>query len=234
MFKNLPTHLRLLLIFVTLMPCFLVSCDTTHRAIGVRTTDNGEIDIAFLQINDVYEISPLENGKVGGLARVATVRKQLKAENPNTVTILAGDFYSPSVLGTLKIDGKRLQGKQMVEVLNAMGLDLATFGNHEFDLKDLASMQSRIDESRFMYVSSNVQRLASDFTEPFVQHFSEHNTTKVPDYVIIEQQDADGTRIKIGVIGETIPFSKPGYVWYDDVEANYRRYYDAIKDKCDM
>lgn len=61
-------------------------------------------------MNDVYEITPLENGKVGGMARVAQLRNQLKQKNKNTFTILAGDFLSPSVLGTVKNEGKRIAG----------------------------------------------------------------------------------------------------------------------------
>jgi 2',3'-cyclic-nucleotide 2'-phosphodiesterase (5'-nucleotidase family) len=52
-----------------------------------------------LQMNDVYELIPLAGGKKGGLARVATIRRLLLEENPNTITILSGDVVSPSALG---------------------------------------------------------------------------------------------------------------------------------------
>jgi len=56
----------------------------------------------FLQMNDVYELIPLGGGKKGGLARVATIRRLLLQENPNTITILSGDVVSPSALGMKK------------------------------------------------------------------------------------------------------------------------------------
>ena len=115
------------------------------------------VEVDILQINDVYEIGPVEGGKRGGLARVATIRKRLLAENPNTFTVLAGDFVSPSALGTAKVDGQTLAGQQMVAVLNAMGLDLVTFGNHEFDLKE-DQLLARLGESRFAWTSANVTR----------------------------------------------------------------------------
>ena len=43
----------------------------------------------------------------------------------------------------------------MVAVLNVVGVDWATFGNHEFDIGD-ASLRARLTESRFRVVSSNV------------------------------------------------------------------------------
>src|SRR5689334_18625551 len=95
-----------------------------------KGVDDGLIDIQFVQINDVYEIAPIEAGKVGGVARVATIKKELKAKNPNTYMIMAGDFVSPSVYNSLMYEGKRIRGRQMVESLNEAGLDIAGFGNH--------------------------------------------------------------------------------------------------------
>ena len=120
------------------------ACNTTQT--GLVDPKAFNIEFTILQINDVYEISPLEGGKAGGLARVATVKKELLKENPNTIAAIAGDFLSPSLIGTLKQDnGEKIAGLQMVETLNAMGLDYATFGNHEFDLSDLDLLQKRIN-----------------------------------------------------------------------------------------
>ncbi len=78
---------------------FLLSSCRVSREAALQS-----VDFTILQINDVYEISPLEGGKSGGLARVATVKKELLRENPNTIAVLAGDFLSPSFIGTLKTD----------------------------------------------------------------------------------------------------------------------------------
>ena len=40
---------------------FLNACSSTKNA--AATTDNGKIDITIVQINDVYEIAPLDGGK---------------------------------------------------------------------------------------------------------------------------------------------------------------------------
>ena len=79
----------------------------TPSAVTSQTTKPAPITkITLLQMNDVYEITPVNNGKLGGLARVATLRKQLLKENPNTYTLLAGDLFSPSALGTAKVNGE--------------------------------------------------------------------------------------------------------------------------------
>ncbi|MFT7055099.1 MAG: 2',3'-cyclic-nucleotide 2'-phosphodiesterase (5'-nucleotidase family), partial [Roseivirga sp.] len=121
---------------------------------------NDTVDFIILQINDVYEIAPLEGGKVGGMARVATLRKQLLAENPNVITTLSGDFVSPSLTGTLKYENEKIAGKQMIEVMNAVGIDYVVPGNHEFDLKE-NEIQQRIDESQFTWTTTNVRHVVN-------------------------------------------------------------------------
>ena len=85
----------------------------------------------------------------GGLARVATLVRTLERESPNTIFALAGDTLSPSLLSTLR------RGAQMIEGWNALGLDVAAFGNHEFDFGP-AVLTLRIAESRFPWLATNV------------------------------------------------------------------------------
>ena len=180
-------------------------------------TDDGIIRFNFLQLNDVYEIAPLENGKVGGMARVATLRKQLTNENPNTLTVLAGDFLSPSLIGTIKRNGKRIKGAQMVEVMNATGVDLVTFGNHEFDIKE-QELQDRINESEFTWLGTSVRRINTK-TGKKSKFYQETDSTVnyVPDTWTWEITDEDGTSIKVGFFGATLDMNKVKYVEYLDV-----------------
>ncbi len=107
----------------------------------------------ILHINDVYELTELSG--LGGPARVATLRAAMEKDNPgNVMTILSGDFISPSVLALAKINGSQLAGKQMVDVLNFLGLDLATLGNHEFDA-DNEVLRARLAEAKFKIVVTN-------------------------------------------------------------------------------
>jgi len=112
--------------------------------------------LCFIQINDIYEINALQGGKSGGIARVANFIQSCKKRYP-TYSFVAGDFLSPSVMGTAVVDGERLSGKQMIDGLNAIGIDYVTFGNHEFDIGEVA-LQKRINESKFVWFSSNVKR----------------------------------------------------------------------------
>jgi 2',3'-cyclic-nucleotide 2'-phosphodiesterase (5'-nucleotidase family) len=122
----------------------LVAC----ASVGERAA-NDLLRLTLLQINDHYVLDPVDGGRRGGMARLATLVREIRRENPNTIFALAGDFLSPSVESTY------LQGAQMIGALDAIGLDLATFGNHEFDFGP-AILLERMRESKFRWLSANV------------------------------------------------------------------------------
>lgn len=131
--------------------------------------------LTILQINDVYTTVPV-NG-IGGLARVAQLKQQLQKAGRTPLMVIAGDFLSPSVASSV------FKGEQMVAALNAAGLDIAVFGNHEFDL-GIDTLRQRMNESSFQWLNSNV-------TEADGQPFN----GSVP--YIVKQYGA----IKVGFIG---------------------------------
>ena len=85
----------------------------------------------------------------GGLARVATLKRRLSEAGLTTILLLAGDFLSPSVASSV------FKGEQMVAALNAAGVDMATFGNHEFDF-GVDVLRQRMKESKWQWVASNL------------------------------------------------------------------------------
>jgi 5'-nucleotidase len=83
----------------------IAGCGPNPQPGAAPAPDDGAIHVTLLHINDVYEITPVEAGRSGGLARVATVLARLRQENPATRMLLAGDFVSPSALGTARVNG---------------------------------------------------------------------------------------------------------------------------------
>lgn len=105
--------------------------------------------ITILMLNDVYQDLPVEKGARGGLARVATLKKQIVATQPNTLFLFAGDTISPSVAS------RTFKGKQMIAAWNALPIDYATFGNHEFDFGPDV-LKERISDSKFKWICANI------------------------------------------------------------------------------
>ena len=104
--------------------------------------------VTFLHLNDVYEISP-KQGR-GGFAPLMTLLKQERAATPDTITTLGGDLIASSMMSGIT------KGTQMIELMNAIGLDLAVVGNHEFDF-GTEVLKQRAGESKFTWLGTNVQ-----------------------------------------------------------------------------
>lgn len=179
------------------------------------------VRLTLLQLNDIYEITAVEGGTRGGLARVATVRQRLLAENPYTYTILAGDAFSPSALGTAQVNGEPLAGQQMVAVMNAIGFDLATFGNHEFDLKQPQFLR-RLQESKFSWISSNV-------SDPTGQPFPNVARSR-----ILTIPTTTGKAVRVGVIGLTIDSNPVDYVRYQPFITAAQAQVKALRSQTDF
>jgi 2',3'-cyclic-nucleotide 2'-phosphodiesterase (5'-nucleotidase family) len=174
-------------------------------------------------MNDVYEIAPVEGGKAGGMARVATLRNQLLEENPHVITTLSGDFVSPSLIGTLTYQGEKIAGKQMVEVMNALGVDYVVPGNHEYDIKEDEHLK-RIAESDFQWITTNCFHKVDGKIVPW-----EQNGKPFPDHVIYSIDGVD-----IAFFGSTVPFNKKEYVSYTDKYESVKATYEKLKDEAEV
>lgn len=183
------------------------------------TRKNGKrfVDFTVLQLNDVYEAGPVEGGKLGGLARVATLRRQLEKENPNLLVVMIGDFLAPSAIGATTGDS----GQHMIEALNAMGLTHATVGNHEFDIPE-SDLLLRIEESRFKWVVSNV---TNGKGEPFARTLKNE---------IIEFANPLGTKVRVALIGVCLDMVKKPWIRYQDPIQSAREQVEQLGSKVDV
>ena len=112
---------------------------------GLMTTAfaaDGELTgkTVILHTNDVH-------GEVGLYAKVAALKKSYEAKGADVILVDAGDYIQGS---TYVSDS---QGKTAVELMNAAGYDVATFGNHEFDY-GYANLQSLAKEAKFKLVGN--------------------------------------------------------------------------------
>ena len=211
--------ISILLIFLLLIAC---------------KKDDSSLEFTIVQVNDVYEISAMEGGKTGGLARVSNLYNTLKEENPNTLLVHGGDFLNPSIIATLKgEDGQRFRGKQMIEVMNAMKFDLVAFGNHEFDL-GYNDFQKRLNESTFQWIATNVQLVKDSITKtPF---YVENNDvkTEIPRTVNFDFKDSDGTTISVGFFSTTLDSNPKDYVDYGDLYQDAINAYNSLEPTSDL
>lgn len=117
----------------------LYACATVP---GLYATDGVAVTVKLIALNDFHgnlrppagTVSlPLAGGAVGqvplgGAAYLATLVHQLEARNPQYAVVGAGDLISASPL-----ESALLHEESSVEVLDTIGLEWSSVGNHEFD-----------------------------------------------------------------------------------------------------
>ena len=115
---------------------------------------SGETLITFLHTNDTHsQIDPLPpNDRLyagkGGVARRATLVKRIRRQNPNTLLIDAGDVCQ----GTPYFNFYR--GEVEYKAMSAIGYDVGTLGNHEFD-NGVDALAAALKFANFDLVSAN-------------------------------------------------------------------------------
>ena len=98
-------------------------------------------DIVILYDNDVH-------GAVEGYPLMASLRDQMRQLTPNVTLVSCGDFLSGTPYGTVS------SGSYLVRLMNAVGYDYVTLGNHEFDF-GMQTLQQRVSQLKARVLCCN-------------------------------------------------------------------------------
>jgi 5'-nucleotidase len=168
----------------------------------------GETLITILHTNDVHsQIDPLpandRNAGKGGVARRATLVKRLRAENPNTLLIDAGDAFQGTTYFNL------YKGVVEYKAMTAIGYDIGTLGNHDFD-NGVEALAEAMKYAKFEFVSANYDTRGTAIEN------------RVKPYVV---RELGGVRIGVFGLGIKLeglnpPESFKGVKYYDPVKVS--------------
>ncbi len=114
---------------------------------------DGETLITFLHTNDQHsQIDPLPANDTyagkGGVARRATLVKRIRKESPNTLLVDAGDTFQGTPYFNL------YRGEVEYKAMSAIGYDVVTLGNHDFD-NGVEALAAAMKFATFDFVSAN-------------------------------------------------------------------------------
>ncbi len=183
------------------------------------------VTITILHTNDFHGQLEL-SGFNPGMARVATVIKQIRAEvgDDSVVLLDAGDIMQGSLLSNL------FHGESTIDVYNAVGYNAATLGNHEFDWGQTVLI-SRTQEANFPFVAANL--VVSDtgscatagWTHPeFVKPWITMTVGTAPNQAILGI---------IGVTSQETPYITVAWatqgLCFKDAAQSIIHYYDEVK-----
>ncbi|MBI2844645.1 MAG: bifunctional metallophosphatase/5'-nucleotidase [Armatimonadetes bacterium] len=159
-FRRIPLALLLLII---------IAC-------GARAADYALITV--LHTNDLHGTVMVEGQP--GLARIATLVREIRSEMPNVLLLDAGDMIHGGYENYLS------GGQATISAMNAAGYTAATIGNHEHDF-GLETLRKAVDFAAFPMLAANLKDRATGLSWRGVQP-----------YVVATVQG-----VRIGILGLT-------------------------------
>lgn len=165
-----------MLFIIPLLPLFS-GCDKGEN-------DLQEVELQVLSFNDYHGAVVQRDEQMGLLNFATTIKNKTKEYKDTTVILSAGDMYQGSAESNIG------NGKIMVDVMNEIGLDAMTIGNHEFDwgidtIKEHHDSDSSNVEANYPYLGCNI--------------YEKDTNTRVDwanDYTIVTREG-----INIGIVG---------------------------------
>ena len=126
----------------------------------------------ILHTNDIH-------GAIAQYAKVAALKADFEASGATVILVDAGDYSSGDPNVSLS------QGASAIELMNAVGYDYATLGNHEFDY-GWTSLESNLKDAKFT-ILTDVQYEGKDV------------------FAAGEVKDLEAAGLKLGFFGLTTP-----------------------------
>lgn len=150
-------NILLLLLF------FIISCTNNNRE---------EIKFRILHMNDTHsknkEFIKVSKDKTytniyGGASRRKTFIDEYRSTNDNVILMHAGDTIAGSVFSIVYL------GLDEVQIMNDIGFDVATLGNHEFDF-GVSQLDKVIESRHFPTIACNVYFIGTTnrYVKPYI------------------------------------------------------------------
>lgn len=148
--KKIINILICILFFIAITPISACHPNTTNPTI------NRNEDIVILFENDAHCV-------VEGYSKLSAMKKELKETHEHVGVVSGGDYIQGSSLGVIS------QGEYIVKLMNLVGYDAVTLGNHEFDYR-LERLEELVDMMNTKPICCNFSAINDD--EPYFEPYS--------------------------------------------------------------
>lgn len=148
---------------MTLAPNMLLAKDNALLKNGAA------YQLTVLHTNDQHSrIEPFDansgrNANQGGFARIAHLINEIRKSTPSVILLDSGDIFQGTPYYNI------FGGELELKLMNLMGYDASTFGNHEFD-NGLEGLDKVLPTAQFPFLTSNydfTNTILAGRTEPY-------------------------------------------------------------------
>jgi 2',3'-cyclic-nucleotide 2'-phosphodiesterase (5'-nucleotidase family) len=189
------------------------------------------VTVTILHTNDFH--GQLESsGSNPGSARVAAVVNNVRTAvgASNVLLVDAGDEMQGSLLSNLE------QGAPTIATFNAMGYNVATFGNHDFDWGQ-STLADRTTQATYPFVTANI--VQNDTGSCTTAGWTKPAYADAPYHVVTMGTAPNQVRVAfIGVTTQETPTitvsSATAGLCFKDPAQSILHYYDAMKSEADV
>lgn len=135
-----------------------------------------ETTVVIYSTNDMH-------AQIDNYAKVAAFLESEREKYPNTLILSGGDMFS----GNPVVDQCTEKGQPIIELMNRIGYQYATFGNHEFDYGQ-ENLQRCMDEADFEMLCANMETVpqAAQIKQPKPYTLTETGGIKIAILGLVE------------------------------------------------
>ncbi|MFA9424381.1 MAG: bifunctional UDP-sugar hydrolase/5'-nucleotidase, partial [Sedimentibacter sp.] len=189
-------------------------CLLVLSSLSLAFADDKTTTITIIHTNDTHGRILGDSTSIG-FPKIATIVKETKAANPNTLVLDAGDTLHGMPIVNIS------KGENAIKVLEATGYDYMTIGNHDFNYGQERLLELR-DMTSVGMISANI--------------LDENGNNLFTPYVI---KEIDG--VKVGIFGlstpetayKTSPSNVTGLTFANPIETA-EKIVNEIKDQTDV
>jgi len=226
---------RVATLLITLV--MLLSLFSSAVAAAPAPLPTSPVNFTILHTNDFH--GQLEAaGSNPGSARIATVVNTVRSSvgATNVLLVDAGDEMQGSLLSNLGDGTATGKGIPTVATYNAMGYNVATFGNHEFDWGQL-NLTNRTNEALYPYVTANI--VQNDTGNCSTAGWAKPDFADAPYQILTVGADPDTVKVAfIGVTTTEVPTitvaTATEGLCFKDPTTSILHYYDEMKAAADV
>ncbi|WP_299524517.1 bifunctional UDP-sugar hydrolase/5'-nucleotidase [uncultured Lutibacter sp.] len=146
--------MKFLKIFLTytLFSFLIIACSKNENN-TIPIPQNTSKEVTIFHIND-------QHGSLENFSKIKYIIDKEKEET-NVMVVCGGDIFS----GNPVVDNHDKKGFPMIDLMNKVGFDISTIGNHEFDYGEVI-LKDRFQQAQFSWICANVDMNTSGIPEP--------------------------------------------------------------------